>query len=117
MRVFLTGATGFIGSAILRELLGSGHQVLGLTRSDAGETALAAAGAAAHRGDIDDLDSLRRGAAGCEAVIHTAFDHDFTRYLENCRQDGRAIEALAMRWQAPTGRSSSPPPLRWVPSC
>lgn len=95
MRIFLTGATGFIGTHILSELLEAGHQVIGLTRSDAGEAALAAAGAEAWRGTIDDPDSLRGGAAGADGVIHTAFDHDFSRFAENCEKDRRAIAALA----------------------
>jgi len=94
MRVFLTGATGFIGSRIVPELLAAGHQVLGLTRSNAGERTLAAMGAEAHRGDIEDLDSLREGAAGADAVIHTAFDHDFSNFIANCDKDRRVIAAL-----------------------
>ncbi|MBZ4418492.1 SDR family oxidoreductase [Myxococcus sp. RHSTA-1-4] len=94
MRVFITGATGFIGSAIVQELLAAGHRVVGLARSDAAARALAAAGAEVHRGDIEDLDGLRRAAAASDGVIHNGFIHDFTRYKEACEIDRRAIEAL-----------------------
>jgi nucleoside-diphosphate-sugar epimerase len=94
MRIFLTGATGFIGSAIVPELLKAGHRVVGMTRSEAGARALEAAGAEIHRGTLEEPESLRRGAEKADAVIHTAFDHDFTRFVENCRKDSRAIEAL-----------------------
>jgi nucleoside-diphosphate-sugar epimerase len=94
MRVFLTGATGFIGSRVAAQLLGAGHQVLGLTRSDAGARTLESIGAEAFRGDIEDLESLSRGAEQADAVIHTAFDHDFSNFVANCEKDGRAIRAL-----------------------
>ncbi len=94
MLVFLTGATGFIGSRIAPELLAAGHQVLGMTRSDRGAKALAAAGVRVHRGTLEDLDSLRAGAAQADAVIHTAFDHDFANFVANCEKDRRAIAAM-----------------------
>ncbi|WP_426110917.1 SDR family oxidoreductase [Pseudomonas sp. DSP3-2-2] len=94
MRVFLTGSTGFIGSQVTRELLNAGHQVLGLTRSDTGARALLAMGAEPHQGNIEDLTSLQRGAEACDAVIHTAFDHDFAHFVANCQKDSRAIAAL-----------------------
>jgi nucleoside-diphosphate-sugar epimerase len=95
MRVFLTGATGFIGSAIVRDLLAAGHEVLGLVRNDDAAAALAQAGVAAHRGELSDLESLAAGARACEGVIHTAFIHDVSRFEANVETDRRAVEALA----------------------
>jgi nucleoside-diphosphate-sugar epimerase len=94
MRVFVTGATGFIGTELVKELIASGHQVRGLTRSDAGVEQLQAVGAEALRGDLTDLDSLRRGATGMDAVVNLAFNHDWSKWAQNAADEVKAIEAL-----------------------
>ena len=94
MRIFVTGSTGWVGSAVVEELVGAGHQVTGLARSESKTAALAAAGAEVLRGTLDDFDILRAAASTADAVIHTAFNHDFSRFAENAAQDERAIETL-----------------------
>ena len=94
MRIFVTGATGFIGTELVKELIEAGHQVRGLARSDEGVQQLKAAGAEVHRGDLEDLDSLRSGAAGVDAVVNLAFNHDFSRFAQNGEDERKAIEAL-----------------------
>jgi nucleoside-diphosphate-sugar epimerase len=94
MRVFVTGATGFIGTPVIKELITAGHKVLGMARSDEGAKSLAAIGADVHRSSLDDLESLRRGAAAADAVIHLAFIHDFSKFVESCELDRQAIEVI-----------------------
>ncbi|MBV4359268.1 SDR family oxidoreductase [Pinibacter aurantiacus] len=94
MRVFVTGASGFVGSAIVRELLQAGHTVLGMVRSDTAAEALSQTGAEVYRGNLNDLESLKNGASQCDAVIHTAFNHDFSRFKENCEDDRKVITAI-----------------------
>ena len=94
MRIFITGASGFIGSAVVKELISAGHEVLGLCRSDDKVAALEAAGAQVHRGSLEDLESLKAGAARADGVIHLAFNHDFSTFVANCEDDRRVIQAL-----------------------
>src|ERR1700744_5481260 len=94
MRIFVTGATGFIGAELVKELIEVGHHVRGLTRSDAGVEQLKVMGAEVHRGDLQDLDSLRSGARGMDAVVNLAFNHDWSKFAQNAQDEIKAIEAL-----------------------
>ena len=94
MHVFVTGATGFIGSAVVKELIAAGHQVIGVYRSEEKAPALAAAGAEVYRGSIDDPNSLKDGAARSDGIIHLAFNHDFSKFAANCETDRRVVETL-----------------------
>jgi nucleoside-diphosphate-sugar epimerase len=94
MRVFVTGAAGFIGMELVKELIDAGHQVRGLTRSEAGAEQLKAAGAEVHHGNLTDLESLRNGAKGMDAVVNLAFNHDFSTFAKNAADEIKAIEAL-----------------------
>jgi nucleoside-diphosphate-sugar epimerase len=94
MRIFITGASGFVGSAVVKDLLAAGHQVLGMVRSENAAKELVDQGAEAHLNDLYDLEGIKQGAAVCDAVIHTAFNHDFTKYAENCEHDRKVVTAI-----------------------
>jgi uncharacterized protein YbjT (DUF2867 family) len=109
MRVFVTGATGFIGSAIVQRLIGDGHQVLGLARNDAAADSLGQLGVEAHRGDLTEPDTLAAGAKACDGVIHTAFVHDFSQFAANIETDRVAVAAMTAALEARASRWWSPP--------
>ena len=94
MRVFVTGAAGWVGSAVVKDLIAHGHQPIGLARSEANVAALTAAGIASHRGSLEDVESLVAGANAADAVVHCAFNHDFSKIVQNCADEKRALEAM-----------------------